>query len=174
MKNNEQNKMKIFLIIIFIICFGILAFSSIYLYNSWYNVSRNYHYMTKTETDLLEQNNRIAFIYRSFPILIDPFNCEKVYESLVNKNEISQQDFKEYIEQNILSKINVRRCTIDYQLVSQSALKDGVKYNYVAYFYDKDYYANNLIKDIEKAKVKMNVNVITYYPGNYKLEIPIN
>lgn len=174
MKNNGKSKIKILFTIIFIIFFAILIFSSFYLYNKWYSISRDYTYMTKEETDLIEQDNIFAFIYDSFPILLEPFDYNQAYENLVNKNEISKQGFKEYIDKKVLNKINIRKCTIDYQLISQSNLEDCVEYNYIAYFYDKDYYKNNTKKEVENSIAKININVISYYPGSYKLEIPIN
>lgn len=164
---------KLIYIFTLIICLTVLIYSFITIYNKWYEESADFEKLSENQVETQMQLERETFLFEHFPVLAEPFDYDILYDSLENQN-VSKEKLKNYLDSNLFNKISINDCRVDYVLVDSNEYDEYTKYNYVAYFYDEEYYKRNKNKDINQAKLRININLIEYYPGSYKIEIPMN
>lgn len=164
---------KLIYLFVLTICITVLIYSFFTISNKWYENSADFEKMEVKQVEKQIQLERETFFYEYFQVLVEPFNYDLLYEKLENKN-LTKENLKNYLQTNLFSKIAIKDCRVDFVFVDSKKYDEYTKHNYIAYFYDEEYYKSTKNKDTSKAKLGFNISLNEYYPGNYKIEIPIN
>lgn len=157
-----------------IICIILLLIALVFFIKSWFSKSVSYTKLSTQNINILTQKKRSEFINSVANVNEESFSIKNLYNILSSDckqkyNTLS--NFENYLNDNIISKLEKGKDFIKITYNSQEK-KKGKKYiSYTAYIYPISNFSAITNNDTSKAKFSYNITLIDSGINNYMIEI---